>query len=122
MLWETALINLGLKDKRIAVIGENRLEWELAYLAVVCGTGVVVPFDKSLPENELRDVIERSEVEAIFYSAKYEATLEKIKAEGVGKLKHLISMDLEKHSNGNYSQKELIKSGKELLKVEIKNL
>lgn len=112
----TALIDLGLKDKRIAVIGENRLEWELAYLAIVCGTGVVVPFDKSLPENELRDVIERSEVEAIFYSAKYETTLEKIKAEGVGKLKHLISMDLEKHSNGNYSQKELIKSGKELLK------
>ena len=112
----TALINLGLKDKRIAVIGENRLEWELAYLAIVCGTGVVVPFDKSLPENELRDVIERSEVEAIFYSAKYETTLEKIKAEGVGKLKHLISMDLEKHSNGNYSQKELIKTGKELLK------
>ena len=112
----TALINLGLKDKRIAVIGENRLEWELAYLAVVCGTGVVVPFDKSLPENELKDVIERSEVEAIFYSAKYESTLEKVKAEGVGKLKHLISMDLEKHSNGNYSQKELIKSGKELLK------
>ena len=112
----TALINLGLKDKRIAVIGENRLEWELAYLAVVCGTGVVVPFDKSLPENELRDVIERSEVEAIFYSAKYESTLEKVKSEGVGKLKHLISMDLEKHSNGNYSQKELIKTGKELLK------
>lgn len=112
----TALINLGLKDKRIAVIGENRLEWELAYLAIVCGTGVVVPFDKSLPENELRDVIERSEVEAIFYSAKYESTLEKVKAEGVGKLKHLISMDLEKHSNGNYSQRELIKSGKELLK------
>lgn len=112
----TALINLGLKDKRIAVIGENRLEWKLAYLAIVCGTGVVVPFDKSLPENELRDVIERSEVEAIFYSAKYTPILEKIKAEGVGKLKHLISMDLEKHSNGNYSQKELIKTGKELLK------
>ena len=28
----TALIDLGLKDKRIAVIGENRYEWELAYL------------------------------------------------------------------------------------------
>ena len=26
----TALINLGLKDKRIAVIGENRYEWELS--------------------------------------------------------------------------------------------
>ena len=41
---------------------------------------------------DVKSVIERSEVEAIFYSAKYESTLEKIKAEGVGKLKHLISM------------------------------
>ena len=28
----TALINLGLKNKRIAVIGENRYEWEISYL------------------------------------------------------------------------------------------
>ena len=33
----TALIDIGLKGKRIAVIGENRLEWEIAYLAIVCG-------------------------------------------------------------------------------------
>ena len=31
----TALINIGLKDKRIAVISENRYEWGVAYLAVV---------------------------------------------------------------------------------------
>ena len=49
----TALISLGLKNKRIAVIGENRYEWELAYLSVVCGTGTIVPLDKSLPPNEL---------------------------------------------------------------------
>ena len=47
----TALISLNLKGKRIAVIGENRFEWEIAYLAIACGTGVVVPLDKSLPEN-----------------------------------------------------------------------
>ena len=46
----TALIDMGLKGKRIAVIGENRFEWEIAYLSVVCGTGIVVPLDKSLPE------------------------------------------------------------------------
>ena len=62
----TVLINLGLKGKRIAIIGENRYEWEIAYLAIVCGTGIVVPLDKSLPENELEELIERSEVEAIF--------------------------------------------------------
>ncbi len=56
----TALIDMGLKNKRIAVIGENRFEWEVAYLAIVCGTGIVVPLDKALPENELESLIERS--------------------------------------------------------------
>ena len=111
----TALIDMGLKGKRIAVIGENRYEWEIAYLSIVCGTGIVVPFDKSLPENELRSVIERSEVEAIFYSKKYEEILKNIKCEGVGKLKHLISMDLQIHTEGIYSQNELIEKGKQLI-------
>lgn len=111
----TALINLGLKDKRIAVIGENRYEWELSYLSIVCGTGIVVPLDKSLPANELEELIERSEVEAIFYSKPYEETVEKIKYSEKNKLKHLISMDSKIHTEGIYSQKELIDQGKELV-------
>lgn len=71
----TALIHMGLKNKRIAVMGENRYEWEIAYLSIVCGTGTVVPLDKSLPENELASLIERSKIEAIFYSKKYEEVL-----------------------------------------------
>ena len=39
----TALISIGLKDKRIGVISENRYEWEEAYLAITCGTGIAVP-------------------------------------------------------------------------------
>jgi len=111
----TALISLGLKGKRIAVIGENRYEWELAYLSVVCGTGIIVPLDKSLPENELEELIERSEVEAIFYSKKYQEVIEKIKYSEKNKLKHLISMDSDIHKEGIYSEKELIEKGKELV-------
>ncbi len=111
----TALISLGLKGKRIGVIGENRYEWELAYLSVVCGVGIVVPMDKSLPANELEEVIKRSEVEAIFYSKKYEETIKKIKYSEKNKLKHLISMDIDIHDEGIYSEKELIEKGKELL-------
>lgn len=113
----TALINLGLKDKRIAVIGENRYEWELAYLSVVCGTGTVVPLDKSLPANELEELVERSEVEALFYSKKYEEIVEKIKYSEKNKLKHLISMDSDIHKEGIYSQKELIEKGKEFVEA-----
>lgn len=111
----TALIDLGLQGKRIAVIGKNRYEWEIAYLAIACGTGTVVPLDKSLPENELKRLIERSEVEAIFYSAEYEERLLNMVYHGVGKLKHLISMDASHHRKGIYSQKELIETGKTLI-------
>ncbi len=112
----TALIDMGLKGKRIAVIGENRYEWEIAYLSIVCGTGIVVPFDRSLPDNELKRVIERSEVEAIFYSEKYEERLQKIILSNTGKLKHLISMDAKVHKEGIYAQEELIEKGKKLIK------
>ena len=111
----TALINLRLKGKRIAIIGQNRYEWEIAYLAVVCGTGIVVPLDKSLPENELEAIIQRSEIEAIFYSSKYEETLKKIKYSEKNRLKHLISTDLKVHNQEIYSQEELVKRGKKLI-------
>jgi len=96
----TKLIDLGLKGKKIGVIGENRFEWHIAYLAAVCGTGVVVPFDKSLPENELASLVERSEVEAIFYSVKYEECVKNVKNSGKNNLKYLISFDL-KESNAD---------------------
>lgn len=111
----TSLISMGLKNKRIAVIGENRYEWEIAYLSIVCGTGIVVPIDKALPKNELRDVIERGEVEAIFCSGKYVEMLKEIKSETTGNLKYIISMDLEKSKDGIFSEQELIETGKTLL-------
>ena len=110
----TALIDMGLKGKRIGVIGQNRYEWEIAYLSIVCGTGIVVPMDKSLPENELKQVIKRSNVEAIFCTEKYIQILEKIKRESIGSLKYIISMD-SNTKNDIYSQQELIEKGKELI-------
>ncbi len=111
----TALIDLGLKDKRIAVISENRYEWGMAYLAVVAGTGIVVPLDKALPDNEIENLILRSEVEAIFYSNKYDNIMNEVRTKNNSKVKYFISMDLEKETDGVYSQKELIHKGKELL-------
>ena len=111
----TSLIEMGLKNKRIAIIGENRYEWEIAYLAIVCGTGIVVPLDKSLPENEIESLIERSEIEAIIYSKKYEETLKKIKENQKTKLKYLISMYRSQKTEHTYSEKELIQKGQELI-------
>ena len=111
----TALIQMGLKDKRIAVISENRYEWELAYLAIAAGTGIVVPLDKALPDNELESLILRSQAEAIFYSKKYENIMNQLREKKNTNLKCYISMDLEENTNGIYSQKALVEKGQKLI-------
>ena len=111
----TTLIQMGLKDKRIAVISENRYEWELSYLAVAAGVGVIVPLDKALPDNELESLILRSQVEAIIYSSKYDAIMNTLREKKNTNLKYFISMDLEENTQGIYAEKALVEKGKKLL-------
>ena len=111
----TTLIQMGLKDKRIAVISENRYEWELSYLAVAAGVGVIVPLDKALPDNELESLILRSQVEAIIYSSKYDTIMNTLREKKNTNLKYFISMDLEENTQGIYAEKALVEKGKKLL-------
>ncbi len=112
----TALIDMGLKDKRIAVIGENRYEWALSYMAVVAGTGVVVPLDKSLPEGEIESLIMRSDVEAIFYTKTYKDIMKRIREENKYNLKYFICMDKENLQDGELYIYDLKEKGEELIK------
>ncbi len=109
----TALIALGLKDKNVAIIGENRYEWAVSYLAVVNGTGTVVPLDKELPEAELESLINRGEVSAIIYSKKKNEQIENIKQRNTI-TKYYISMDEDENVENSY--KNLVKKGKDLIK------
>ena len=53
----TALIKLGLKDKKIAIIGENVIGWVIAYYAILCGGNITVPMDCKLPAEDLSDLV-----------------------------------------------------------------
>ncbi len=66
----TALWELGYSGKRIGVIGENSYNWILSYFATACGLGVVVPLDKLLQKEELKGLIERGEINAVFCDKK----------------------------------------------------
>ncbi len=63
-----ALWDLGLAGKRVIVIGENRYEWALSYMATVCGLGVIVPVDKEIPAEEIANIALISEAAAVLYS------------------------------------------------------
>lgn len=111
----TALISLGLKDKSVAIIGENRYEWAISYLAVVCGTGVVVPLDKELGSWELEQLIVEADVECVIYANKYESTFQTMKKKGITKLRHLVNMDAEISDEERLSLREIIEAGKVLI-------
>lgn len=89
----TSLIHLGLSKKRVAIIASNRYEWCVSYLAITTSDIVVVPLDKSLPDNEVESLIKRSEVEAIIFDKKHIDVLKNLKASNTTNLKHLICMD-----------------------------
>ena len=109
----TALIDMGYKDKRIAVIGKNRYEWVTSYTAVINGVGIVVPLDKGLPEDEIEMSIKKSKAEVIFCEANYVEILNKIIDKKETALNKVICMDeIEDLS----TMKELIEKGKELIK------
>jgi len=112
----TALISIGLKDKRIAIIGENRYEWGVAYYSIINGTGVAVPMDKYLPAVEIENLIERGEVEAIFYSPTYRKTMIDISKNNT-RIKYYICMeDIDNNGDDKFlSLPNLIKTGQQLV-------
>lgn len=114
--FSTALLNLGIENSKVAVIGNNRYEWCITYFAVTTSNMVIVPLDKLLPEREIENLVVRSGVETIVFEEKYSDIFLKLKEKGIGKIKNLISMDLQKEINGVFSYSELVEKGKKLLK------
>lgn len=110
----TALVALGLKDKRIALIGENRYEWSTSYLGVCNGTGIIVPLDKELPQNEIENCLQRSYSDAIIFSGAVFKNIEHL-TKSVSSCKFFINMDLDEDADGQLSYKKLLQKGHALL-------
>lgn len=104
----TALLNLGLENKKIALVGNNRYEWCLSYLGITTGNMVVVPLDRALPDNELEKLIKRSGATAVIFENKHKELIEKIEQEE--QIQITINMDETEEFKG------LLQKGEELLK------
>ncbi len=85
----TRLCEMGLKDSRIAVMGQGCYQWIVSYLAVVNGVGVAVPIDKELSGPEIANRMRAGGTDTIFCTA---AECRKLK--GLNEVKRLVVMDL----------------------------
>ncbi len=110
----TKLLNMGLEEKRVALIGHNKYEWPTSYQAINNGNMVCVPLDYMLPENEIEDSLIRSESEAVIFDGKFIDIFKSIKSRNNTNLKYYICMDTEKNEDDILSLRALIAEGKKL--------
>jgi long-chain acyl-CoA synthetase len=106
----TSLQKLGLKPRdHIAVVGENRVQWAIAYLTAMMFDFVVVPVDKNLTHSDILNIIHESDSVALVFSGSL-ADLINAKKSVFGKIKFFINMDLENKENDFHSMMEMIKN------------
>lgn len=124
----TAFLSIGLKGKRVAIIGKNRYEWILSYVTILNGVGIAIPLDKGLPEQEIITSLQRSKADVIIFEENMADLMKKIKDENTTNLKTFILMDnIEKYDFLNIPKliekgKEEVKKGnKEYIDAEIDN-
>ena len=102
----TKLYSIGLKNKRIAILGRNRYEWALGHLTTLLGGIVSIPLDKDLQIDELENSLIRSKADAIYFDEKYIEKIEEIKSRNTTNVKKYICMSKMAGYDDIYSLKE----------------
>ena len=120
----TKLYDLGLKGKRIAIVGRNRYEWVVTHFTNLLGGIVSVPLDKELQVDELESCLVRSKADVVVFDDKYIENIEEIKKRGNTQIKEYICMTKQEGYKDFWSLKKegekLVKKGeKEFTKAKI---
>jgi long-chain acyl-CoA synthetase len=106
----STLQKLGLNPRdHIAVIGENRVQWAIAFLTAMMFDFVIIPVDKNLNHGDILNIIHESDASVLIFSGSL-AELIKEKKDVLSSVKLYINMDLEKREHNFYSMTEMINS------------
>lgn len=110
-----ALRDVGVPERsHVAIISENRVQWSLSYLTLMCFNYVVVPIDRNLPVNDILNILHESDAVAVIYSEAFESMLSERRM-SMKKLKVYVNMDRPAESDGSLSMMELIRQSPGLL-------
>ena len=78
----TALISHGLREEKIAIVGENSYGWCCSFFAVMAIGSVTVPVDKELPVEDIDGIISTTECKAVIYGKSSEAKIKEMLQQG----------------------------------------
>ncbi len=74
----TALISAGLREEKIAIIGENSYGWCCSFFAVMAIGSVTVPVDKELPLDDIDGIITTTGCKAVIFGKTSEAKIKEL--------------------------------------------
>ena len=89
----TALIKEGLREKNIAIVGENSYGWCCSFFGVMAIGAVTVPVDKELPIEDIDGIITTTSCKAVIFGKASEAKVKEMLSKGgLSTVKYLISV------------------------------
>ena len=78
----TALVANGLREEKIAIVGENSYGWCCAFFGVMAIGSVTVPVDKELPVEDIDGIISTTACKAVIYGKTAESKIQEILRSG----------------------------------------
>lgn len=105
----TEEIALGLRDKKVAIVGGASVGWIYSYFSLMAIGAVTVPLDKDMPAPDLAATIERASCTAIFYGAEIAGKLEHLKANTSAKI--FVCINGDPIDEGDLALSSLIEEG-----------
>ena len=106
----TKLIEMGMQNQRIAVMGKNSYSWAISYLAATI-IGIVVPIDKEASKENVKEFLNVSNSKAIIADDKYLNEIFEFKSELKNETMLIDMQNTSKYMNLS----DLIADGKKLI-------
>lgn len=110
----TALWSMGLKNQKIAVMGNNSYAWGVTYLAVASALGVIVPIDKELLFDDINNILTVSQCKLLVLDKKAYNKI-KDRAEELPEGLQLMLMSDLTNEAVDYTFEAVLNTGKELM-------
>lgn len=109
----TALLKYGAENAAVAAVGDNCYEYCLTYISTICSSGVIVPIDKELHQEDIYSIIKTADAKFVFCDTHH---IDKIKVDKLAeKGIKIICFDLKESTENIISLKDFMAEGQALI-------
>lgn len=104
--------SLGMKGKHIAILGTTTYQWIVSFFGVTNSGSVAVPIDAQLPAGAICELLERADVEMLFFD-EIRADVAAMAGEKCPEIQHFVSFQAENSQTGGIQSWEQLRKENE---------